>query len=139
MYMGKVGMTPGFVDKTYIVQVSSRVCSESPLLHFHEATFLQGFGNVGLHSCRYLTRAGARCIGVMEYDGSIYNPDGIDPKELEEYKLVRTCDPAFTNRMADISFSVTGERNGRRIPGRKSVRRRVAAVREVRHLGAVRS
>ena len=43
---------------------------------------------MGLHSCRYLHREGAKLIGVMERDGSIVNrEDGIDPKELEEYKL----------------------------------------------------
>ena len=65
-YMSMIGNTPGWGGKTYVVQ---------------------GFGNVGLHSCRYLTRAGATCVGVAEFDGSIYNKEGIDPKALEEYKL----------------------------------------------------
>ena len=56
------------------------------LLHPHHP---QGFGNVGLHSCRYLCRAGAKLVGVVEKDGSIVNyEEGIDVKALEEYKIV---------------------------------------------------
>ena len=67
-YMAMIGNTPGWGGKTCIIQ---------------------GFGNVGLHSARYLTRAGAKCIGIIEWDGAIYNEEGIDPKALEEYKLER--------------------------------------------------
>ena len=34
-----------------------------------------------------MTRHGAKCVGVLEWDAAIINRDGIDPKALEDYKF----------------------------------------------------
>lgn len=33
-----------------------------------------------------MTAYGAKLVGVAEWDGSIYNPEGIDPEDLNNYK-----------------------------------------------------
>jgi glutamate dehydrogenase (NAD(P)+) len=38
---------------------------------------IQGLGNVGYHSAKYLTEYGATIVGLCEFDGAIYNPDGL--------------------------------------------------------------
>lgn len=64
-YMSMVGLPTGWKDKTFIVQ---------------------GYGNVGSYTSRYLVKAGARLLGVIEADGSLISKDGIDPVALEKYK-----------------------------------------------------
>lgn len=60
-----LGVEPGFKGKTFIVQ---------------------GFGNVGYWASKFFVKAGAKLVGVAEYNGSIYNPNGIDPDLLYEHK-----------------------------------------------------
>uniref|UniRef100_UPI00398F1434 glutamate dehydrogenase 1, mitochondrial isoform X2 n=1 Tax=Pristiophorus japonicus TaxID=55135 RepID=UPI00398F1434 len=114
-YMSVLGMTPGFGDKTFVIQ---------------------GFGNVGMHSMRYLHRYGAKCVGVGELDGSLWNDDGIDPKELEDYKLAngtivgfpkaRPYDGSILEAECDILIPAAGEKQLTTVNARK-VKARIIA------------
>lgn len=61
--MKKLGLTPGLEGKKVIVQ---------------------GLGNVGYHAAKYLQEKGAVIIGIAEYNGGIYDPDGVDVDEVME-------------------------------------------------------
>lgn len=63
--MKELGLTVGLENKRIIVQ---------------------GLGNVGYHSAKYLMEDGALIIGIAEYDGGIYNEKGIDINELERHR-----------------------------------------------------
>ncbi len=47
---------------------------------------IQGLGNVGYHSAKFLQGEGAIVIGVAEYNGGIYNENGLDIDELAHLK-----------------------------------------------------
>ncbi|MBI3933222.1 MAG: glutamate dehydrogenase [Acidobacteria bacterium] len=46
---------------------------------------LQGFGNVGSHAARALTREGAKIIGIGDYYGGIFSPKGIPMDDLFQH------------------------------------------------------
>ncbi|HEX3987468.1 MAG TPA: Glu/Leu/Phe/Val dehydrogenase [Acidobacteriaceae bacterium] len=48
---------------------------------------IQGFGNVGSNAARLMQERGYKVIGIGEWDGGLYNPNGIDICSLEEHKL----------------------------------------------------
>jgi len=43
---------------------------------------IQGFGSVGQHAARFLTRLGLRLVAVSDSTGAIYHQAGLDPDEL---------------------------------------------------------
>lgn len=61
-----MGVSVGIKDKTFIVQ---------------------GFGNVGYWASKFFVEEGAKLVGIAEFDGSIYNEEGIDPDELRNYRI----------------------------------------------------
>ncbi len=64
--MKEIGLTPGIANKKIVVQ---------------------GFGNVGSYSGLISQEEGkAIVVGVAEYDGTIYHPDGIDIPALIKHK-----------------------------------------------------
>ena len=68
-----------------------KVCDEA--LRFLEIpregcrVILQGFGNVGSNAARLMMEAGYRIIGIAEYDGALYNREGIDIAALNAHRL----------------------------------------------------
>ncbi len=46
---------------------------------------IQGFGNVGEHTARVLTRMGATVVAIADTTGAIIETDGIDPEALWAY------------------------------------------------------
>ncbi len=47
---------------------------------------IQGFGNVGSNAAHLLMEMGCKIIGIAEYDGGLYNANGIDIHALVEYR-----------------------------------------------------
>jgi glutamate dehydrogenase (NAD(P)+) len=47
---------------------------------------VQGLGNVGYHSAKFFSEAGAKVIGIAEYEGSIFDPKGIDIDKLMKHR-----------------------------------------------------
>jgi len=47
---------------------------------------VQGFGNVGYHSAKFIMEGGGVIIAIAEYDGAIYNKNGIDIVALDKHR-----------------------------------------------------
>ncbi|EDW14639.2 glutamate dehydrogenase, mitochondrial [Drosophila mojavensis] len=67
-WMDLIGLKTGWEDKRIIVQ---------------------GFGNVGSFAAKFVHDAGAKVIGIQEFDYSLTNNDGIDINDLMEFKSTK--------------------------------------------------
>jgi len=47
---------------------------------------IQGFGNVGGMAARLMSRAGFKIVCIIEYDGALYNADGLDIPALAAHR-----------------------------------------------------
>ena len=47
---------------------------------------IQGLGNVGYHSAKFLIEFGAIVVGLCEFEGAIYNEDGLDPDDVFNHR-----------------------------------------------------
>jgi glutamate dehydrogenase (NAD(P)+) len=63
--MAELGLSTGLKGKTVIIQ---------------------GLGNVGYYSAKYLSEAGAKVIGIAERNGGIYDEKGINIESLKKYQ-----------------------------------------------------
>ena len=61
---------------------------------------VQGFGNVGSNSAKLLWDKGYKVIGIGEYDGALFNADGIDISELLEFKAKKGTIHGFPGAQA---------------------------------------
>ncbi|MFV0387573.1 MAG: Glu/Leu/Phe/Val family dehydrogenase [Pyrinomonadaceae bacterium] len=63
--MKAIGLETGIEGKTFVIQ---------------------GLGNVGYYAAKFCSEAGAKLIGVAEYEGSIHKQDGIDLEKLVAHR-----------------------------------------------------
>ena len=66
--MEKLGLTTGIEGKTVVVQ---------------------GLGNVGYHCAKYFREHGAKVISIAEWEGAVYNPEGLNEEEVFQHRKAK--------------------------------------------------
>ena len=52
----------------------------------HTRVIVQGFGNVGGMAAKLMARAGFKIVCIIEYDGAVYNPHGLNIEALMKHR-----------------------------------------------------
>jgi len=85
--MNKLGLSTGLSGKRVIVQ---------------------GLGNVGYHTIKYLIEFGATVVGICEYEGAIYNPNGLNLDEVFYHRKTTGSILGFTGSTKEFINSAEG-------------------------------
>ncbi|MDB5199872.1 MAG: Glu/Leu/Phe/Val dehydrogenase [Chitinophagaceae bacterium] len=67
---------------------------------------VQGLGNVGYHAAYFFKEAGAKIVGLAEYEGAIWNNDGLDLEAVVEH---RKNNGSIHNFPGATNFANSGE------------------------------
>ena len=62
---------------------------------------VQGFGAVGYNVSRYLVEDGSKIIGVQEFDGCVYNENGIDIEDFKKHMNTNRTTKGYKDRVED--------------------------------------
>ena len=83
----RCGIPHEFGSTGYGVAVATRVAAEHAGIDLENSTVaIEGFGNVGSFTSRFLSEFGVKIVAVSDSKGCIYNPDGLDYKKLLKVK-----------------------------------------------------
>lgn len=67
----------------YGVAEAAAACVDHKGWNMHKMrAVVQGFGSMGGSSARYLAKLGAKVVGVIDVNGAVTNPDGLDVERL---------------------------------------------------------
>jgi glutamate dehydrogenase (NAD(P)+) len=75
------GLRQAFTDKDHMKRLKLTTGLEG------KTVIVQGFGNVGFHAAKFLYEAGAIITGIIEWDGAVVNPKGINVMDLDQYRI----------------------------------------------------
>jgi len=79
-----LGVFYGIREFCNITDVMNKM--ELPLGIVGKKVVIQGLGNVGYHSAKFFQDAGAKIIGLAEYEGAIWNADGLDVESVFNHR-----------------------------------------------------
>lgn len=85
--MKEIGLTTGLEGKKIIVQ---------------------GLGNVGYHTAKFLIEFGATIVGLCEYEGAIYNENGLDLDEVFNHRKSTGSILGFSKATKEFKNSAEG-------------------------------